>query len=139
MKTKLISFLIAAVLATQMSAQSVQYSYDDAGNRISREIVMDSRSTEEEDMPEIFTETISGKEFLIYPNPTKGMLKVEVLGYETADEGNIQLYGMNGQLVISIPITYATTDMDISMRPNGIYLMHISLNGKETIWKIIKQ
>ena len=139
MKTKFVSFLTSLVLVAQTSAQSVQYSYDSAGNRVKLEIVMDSRSIGEEDIPEIFTETLSGKEFHIYPNPTKGMLKVEVLGYETSDEGDIQLYGMNGQLVTSISITSATTDMDISMRPNGIYIMRISLNSKETTWKIIKE
>lgn len=73
MKKKLIMLLIW-VMPYAASAQSVKYSYDNAGNRIKREIVMKAKSFyKETSTTECFSEKLSDKDIRIYPNPTKGI------------------------------------------------------------------
>ena len=72
--------LLLVLLPFFAEAQTViSFSYDSSGNRIKREIVLESRSIGDEHIKE-FTETISAKQIKIYPNPTRGLLKVEIAG-----------------------------------------------------------
>lgn len=121
------------------SAQSVKYSYDNAGNRIKREIVMKTKSPYEvSTTTECFSEKLSEKEIRIYPNPTKGRLKIEIAGYENSDRCILRILNVSGQQILSTHANSACTELDISSKANGIYILYISLNNKETTWKVIK-
>lgn len=138
MKKKLTMLLICA-MPYIASAQSVKYSYDNAGNRIKREIVMKTKSPYEvSTTTECFSEKLSEKEIRIYPNPTKGRLKIEIAGYENSDRCILRILNVSGQQILSTHANSACTELDISSKANGIYILYISLNNKETTWKIIK-
>lgn len=67
MKKKLATLLIWA-MPYAASAQSVKYSYDNAGNRIKREIVMKTKSSyEEASTTECFSEMLLEKIFEYTP------------------------------------------------------------------------
>lgn len=121
-------------------AQNVKFSYDNAGNRVKREIVMKTKSPYEEvsTKPECFSEKLSEKEIRIYPNPTKGRLKIEILGYENSDRCILRILNVSGQQILLTHVNSPCTELDISSKANGIYILYISLNNKETTWKIIK-
>ena len=139
MKKKLATLLIWA-MPYAASAQSVKYSYDNAGNRIKREIVMKTKSSyEEASTTECFSEMLLEKNIRIYPNPTKGRLKVEIAGYENSDRCILRIFNASGQQILSTHATSSWTELDISSRTNGIYILYISLNNKETTWKIINK
>ena len=139
MKKNLATLLIWA-MPYAASAQSVKYCYDNAGNRIKREIVIKTRySCEERYTTECFTETLLEKNIQIYPNPTKGRLKVEIAGYENSDRCILRIYNASGQQIFSTHATSSRTELDLSSRANGIYILYISLNDRETTWKIIKK
>ena len=139
MKKKLATLLIWA-MPYAASAQSVKYSYDNAGNRIKREIVMKTKSSyEETSTTECFSEMLLEKNIRIYPNPMKGRLKVEIAGYESADRCILRIFNASGQQILSTHVSSSWTELDISSRANGIYILYISLNNKETTWKIIKK
>ncbi len=137
---KKITMLLICVMPYMASAQSVRYSYDNAGNRIKREIVMKVRSSyEEAATTECFSEMLSEKDIRIYPNPTEGRLKIEIAGYENSDRCIFRIFNTSGQQILSTHATSPWTELDISSRKNGIYILYISLNNKETTWKIIKK
>lgn len=121
-------------------AQSVRYSYDNAGNRTRREIVMNKAKVQaKEATEECFSEMLSERTILIYPNPTKGNIRIKIDRFESSDQCCLGIYNMSGQPVFSGNITSSLVDIDISSRPNGIYILHILLNGQETTWRIIKE
>ena len=120
MKKKL-TMLLIWVMPYAASAQSVKYSYDNAGNRIKREIVMKAKS--------FYKET----------STTKGRLKIEIAGYENSDRCVLCIFNTSGQQILSTHASSPWTELDISSRANGIYILYISLNNKETTWKIIKK
>lgn len=132
--TKL-TLLIIVVFILQ-SQVVVNHSYDAAGNRIKREIVL-SRSIENTEKP--LSETLSEKQIKIYPNPTDGILKTEISGWETTDKCIFTLYSLKGSLIQEISVNSSTTEIDLSGESNGIYLLNIELNNNKSVWKIIKK
>lgn len=139
MRKTLVMLLIAAVPLIAFSQSKLHYSYDNAGNRVKREIVVKTKSLPDSSDPEYYSDMLSDKDIRIYPNPTDGHLKIEVAGWDNSDQGSLQLYNAVGQLILNQRMGSSFTELDISSRPNGLYILHISLNGKETSWKIIKK
>lgn len=139
MKKKLTMLLIWTMPYATL-AQNVKYSYDSAGNRIKREIVMNTKSSyKEASTAEYFSEMLSEKNIRIYPNPTKGKLKIEIANYDNSDRCIIRIVNASGQQILSTQSTSRWIELDISSRANGIYILYISLNKKESTWKIIKK
>ena len=138
-----LAIALLTTIPTVAKAQNVSYTYDAAGNRIKREIVMSrqqspTRSAKTEEQ-ESFSEMLAQKQIKIHPNPTSGLLKVEVLGLEPDDVCQLRLFTASGQQIINREATSSTTSLDISSRPNGVYLLRISIGKDETTWKIIKK
>lgn len=137
---KPIAVLLMLAMPCVISAQSVNYSYDSAGNRIKREIVMKTRALQqEESTAECYSDMLSERTIRIYPNPTKGKLRVEIAGYENSDQSVLRIFNVSGQQILSTHVTSSWAEVDISSQTNGIYILHLSLNSKETTWKIIKK
>lgn len=62
-------------------SQNISYGYDAAGNRIKREIIISSNNNSRKGVKKSsFTESLNDKTIKIYPNPTKGLLKIEIGG-----------------------------------------------------------
>lgn len=139
MKKALILPLVILMSCQMTIAQKVNFSYDNAGNRVKREIALQTRGIAESSSPEYFSEAIAEKNIRIYPNPTDGLLRVEIAGQESSDQCTFRIFNSSGLQVLSIHATSSSTVLDISARPTGVYILHILLNGRETTWKIIKK
>lgn len=122
-------------------SQTMRYSYDDAGNRVLREIVLSrQRSIESEKKSEKpIVEKISDKKVKIYPNPTKGELKIEVENWDDKCTGNIYIYSSNGILIRQYDMVDSMHIADISDEPVGLYILKIYLNKNTMTWRIIKE
>ena len=135
--------LLLTTVPSMVKAQNVGYTYDDAGNRIKREIVMNRQQAPKKntgaDKEESYSDMLAQKQIKIHPNPTSGLLKIEVIGINADDQCQLRLFNASGQQIISQQATSTTTSLDISSRPNGIYLLRISMGEEETTWKIIKK
>ena len=82
-------FLLSVVLSMwaglDICAQRIKYTYDNAGNRLTRqkEIVVQTRGAlSDEEEPSVYEEELSETKVTIYPNPTRGMLKIDISGVE---------------------------------------------------------
>lgn len=120
-------------------AQTLSYSYDAAGNRVKREIVLNANKSPQQTNETLFMERLSDFDIKIYPNPTKGQLKVEISNLEKDDECTFLLFSLAGMQILSKQVSEPTMDLDLSGHPNGIYILQIIINGTNTIWKIIKE
>jgi hypothetical protein len=61
-------------------------------------------------------------EILIYPNPTSGLLTLNV---ELSGLKNYQIFGMDGKLVKSGSFASLTTELDVQELSSGIYIVQI--------------
>lgn len=143
---------IAGFWGTQLYAQSVKYTYDDAGNRKSRAKVINMPSmvksstgetgTEEDAEAEApkFEDILTGMKITIYPNPTRGMLQVDITGGEIPKDAKIYIYNISGNLIRQVNSISGSNTVDISAQPAGTYVMRIMLDKENvSVWKVIKE
>jgi hypothetical protein len=121
----------------------VYFTYDDAGNRIARELIVsgivDLKSTSEE-QPQKF-KLGKNTDILLYPNPTSGLLNFEVAVPEagTGLEISAKVYSVTGSLVHDEKFNASAFNIDLTEEQNGTYLLDLTVNGKEKHFTIIKQ
>jgi hypothetical protein len=156
MKTILTLILMASTL-TLPAQSTVQFQYDDAGNRTERNIiVLEPESTpndstlktgELSDLPQLpkqtastaITQTIGQTVVQIYPNPTGGKFTVEIEAAGEESAGGLQLLSLSGEKIIDLKNPGRRTEVDLTGRPAGAYILYISISGKTHTWKVIKQ
>jgi hypothetical protein len=133
---------ILSIFGMRLRAQNIVYTYNEAGNRTNRSIIYveQLRSSTEETSP---SETTSGltpeQEVKLYPNPTKGILTVEIPRLSETSPAKIQIIDISGRTVKHRKTASRQNTFDFSNQANGIYLMKITLNDEISTWKIIKQ
>lgn len=86
--------------------------------------------------------TFDAGEMKVYPNPTQGILNVEIYSISET-QGKLLLYNMLGQVILSQDINFlegkAIQQLDISNLVKGIYsLSFISENG-QNVQKVVKE
>jgi hypothetical protein len=124
----------------------IVYHYDNAGNRIVRqyEVIYFAKKhyndvEEEQKMPEIYEAEVLEYKITIYPNPTDGILIVDISGGEINQQSRIFLYNLSGTILQQWNVSQGYNTIDISSQPSGSYLLKVMPdNQKENIWKIIK-
>lgn len=134
--------------AALAQTNKIVFTYDEAGNRKSRDIIVltppsskgdnNTLSQEEESAPEIVEETLSSTKVTIYPNPTKGQL---TLSFEQSTPSimRYQLVDINGRLIESKAIEDTQHLIDISNQPNGVYVLQLQVDNQTHDWTIIKE
>lgn len=141
-KNIMVFLLFISICPMIQSQDKVTYGYDAAGNRISRTIVFSPRSapaSDEEEKPAVYTEMLSDIKVKIYPNPTTGLLKVEISNLPEGQKANIWLYAMTGHLISMFKDVKDAVNIDISAQPAAIYVVKIEAGEYRTEWKIIKK
>lgn len=134
-----------ALLPVASSAQGrIGYNYDAVGNRVKREIVMSvpKTMTKRQNFSsdnQSFSDMLRDHSIKIYPNPTKGALKICIFGLKGTDKCSLEVCTTQGVQILAEKVKIENTDINISNQPNGIYLLQITINGKSTTWKIVKK
>jgi hypothetical protein len=136
-------------------AQTIMYYYDAAGNRTEKVIDMGkgkspitaekskktSIETEIEEPVEeraISDETFPDQKIRIYPNPTKGLIRLEIPDNDETETIQIIVQDLNGRMLINRLNEALVTEIDLSLQPDGIYLLKLKKGMKISQWKIIK-
>lgn len=137
-----LTFLFFPFLSIAQS--KIEYTYDAAGNRIRREIIMQAQKAKVRQQaidPErqFFPDKLEDYNIKIYPNPTHGFLKVSISGLKSTDKCSMCLYTIQGTQIITDNVNKDGFEINISNQPIGIYLLRITINNNSTIWKIVKK
>lgn len=135
-----ITLLLFMGIFIAINAQgTLRYSYDASGNRVAREIVL-SRQAEDSKEPKAqpYEERLSTRQVKIYPNPTKGNLKIEISDF-TDCSGELYLYNTAGILLTQETVVSGFGVIDISNETNGLYILKIVVNNEVSTWRIIKE
>jgi len=77
--------------------------------------------------------------FRAYPNPTSGMLTIEVLGY-LEESAEIQVYSLIGEMLVTTRFdTHQSQQIDLTRYPSGIYFIRLVSGNSFAIERIIKR
>ncbi|PIF05497.1 MAG: hypothetical protein CSA36_06215 [Draconibacterium sp.] len=118
------------------------FTYDASGNRIERVIdltksahIMAGSSTTNEE--KLFEAELKDLDIRIYPNPTKGVLKVDIPNIGDI-KPTLVVYNLQGKQLVHKTVSNQISTINLSGQPAGMYIMKI-VNGQESLnWKIIK-
>jgi hypothetical protein len=150
--TKKIVSLIAVlfIYSVFVQSQTIQFTYDENGNRIERVLVSQRLKSATIDFPvkdlkkleladEKKDQLIDSETTLkVYPNPTKGLLRIEVSNIPEGASTQVKLYDYSGVELINQNDFPPSQVLDISRFKDGLYILRIIINSKVTNWKIIK-
>lgn len=136
LKTKILLFSLLSC-SLGMSAQTkVGYSYDAAGNRVKREIVLSRSQSHEAKRSVTYSDMISDHQIQIVPNSKSG--KVKVAARDGKSQFDVTVYNVSGQNVLTLKNVRGQTEVDLSSEPNGIYVLVLEIGQEKTTWKIMK-
>ncbi len=143
-----ILFLIFVGCSLSVFSQQRSYSYDAAGNRISRYTVtlrsslqhIDSLSQELQIEKEGISRSLLTCEVVIFPNPTQGEVNISISKGEEDAVSEITVLSNSGQLLMTREGRGNTTlSIDLSEYTSGIYLINFRQGDNTSYYKIIKQ
>lgn len=134
----MICTLLLCAFVNTINADRIVYNYDASGNRTSsREIIFRGGNSQDNDsVPR--RHDLSLCRITIYPNPTEGQLRVEITGSVSFDGASITIYNASGSVIYNDSELDTVNDIDLTLCPNGIYLLIIRIDGETSSWKIIK-
>lgn len=127
------------------SQTNFSFDYDANGNRITREIiVLKSQITKSENIQDTILQDLSSQvikkdDIKIYPNPTRGNLKIELNINSDIEKIQINIINIKGQLVYKTNELENSYTINLSSEPKGAYILIMQVNDKRYEWKIIKE
>lgn len=129
--------------AFSLHAQTkISFKYDVSGNRTDRAVILlanKSATIEQGDQhEEELTELLGDQEIRIYPNPTKGLLKIDLPSLNGIDV-TLRLHDSNGRLLIRKQAQEIGNELNLSAYPSGFYILLIQAGTEKREWKIIKE
>lgn len=134
----MICTLLLCAFVKTVYADRIVYSYDVTGNRTSSQAIIfrGENSQDNDSVPR--RHNLSLRRISIYPNPTEGQLRVEITGSDYFDGASITIYNASGSVIYNDSELDTVNDIDLTLCPNGIYLLIIRIDGETSSWKIIK-
>jgi hypothetical protein len=86
-----------------------------------------------------YTDKLNESDVVIYPNPTKGALAVEIRNKNSEISHQLTVYNLKGSVIFQKHHIGDYTPIDLSSQPKGIYLLRVFSQNSFITWKIIKE
>ncbi|MFH1051202.1 MAG: T9SS type A sorting domain-containing protein [bacterium] len=115
------------------------YGYDDAGNRVIREIGPSQFHPNEPDEKEVYNDYLAGHGINIFPNPSRGKIEIVISNLKDKEQARIEIFDLLGEKVFELNNLKVSNTIDISDKPGGAYIMKIFINEKSIVWKVMKE
>ena len=124
--------------------REINFQYDASGNRTERTIYLPPDNSVNDsqfsfNFAELKEDQLAVRDIKIYPNPTKGQLKVDISGIEFNSSDYIAIYSVKGSLLKRLSPVQTSNLINLDTYSSGIYIMIIGLNDETVKWKIVKQ
>jgi hypothetical protein len=148
-KLMLTVLFITLSFSTKVLAQSITFDYDDSGNcKLKYKTVVMARAqakpiNQKDQNPSDSTKNqisdFGDRKITLYPNPTKGVLTIEFAGEPFESGAEYRLTDLSGKLLMHGKFDYMWLSLDLSKLLPGTYMLHIQMDGKQDVWKILKE
>lgn len=120
------------IVQLQKEIDSILFTYDANGNRISRSLIFQKIHN-----PGIDPQAIDDSRYNLFPNPTPGQFSLALSQMPKA-KLHAKLLNMTGVVLDEKDIVCMTTTFDLSTQPAGIYVLEIESPDERQAWKVIK-
>lgn len=144
-RLNIVALLIALIgtlpICHAQQTQTVAFSYDLDGNRITREILF-GREERNGGMSEKFlssaTDFFETTEVSLYPNPTNDKFFVEIKD-DTSKKAEATLTHVSGAVLERRIMNNSRELFDLSGLAPGMYFLKLTVNNETHVWKVIKK
>ena len=75
----------------------------------------------------------------IYPNPTNGLVTIDVSQLETTEGVRLDVFGVHGQLILSEQVVDTKQQIDLLSQPNGMYTVSIKTQNMQITRRLVIQ
>lgn len=119
----------------------IAFAYDEAGNRIKRELVLTQKSNAPGHSAGVntnFYDSIGDKSVTLSSDGS-GNILISISDFDVEDMGRIIVYTLSGIHVLDQNITDSAVSIDLSSNPSGVYVLSVIVNENQTTWKITKK
>lgn len=117
-----------------LSTDSIVFSYDRNGNRISRRLAFE-RITE----PKHQNPIVTASDYTLFPNPTSSGFCLQLNKPENGTTIQATLVGISGIVLEAKESKDNRIEFDLSGRPNGVYILEVDGPTGQEAWKVIKE
>ena len=76
---------------------------------------------------------------VIFPNPTRGVLRVEFQNKPAELSVNYRLIETHGRVIATGTTTNSSLILDLSGFATGVYFLSLTMDGRTEVYRIIKQ
>ena len=128
-------FLVALFPVVTNAQTMFEFTYNESGHRELREVILLKSATATQDTMIIkqtekpLAREIGLQELLIYPNPTKGIVRIEIPFLDS--EAFIRVYDSNGKAIIQKTVNEPSSGINLSGEPSGIYILSIRIGSNK--------
>jgi|NGEPerStandDraft_6_1074524.scaffolds.fasta_scaffold12445_1 hypothetical protein len=76
--------------------------------------------------------------FNVYPNPNKGLIKIDISNMPLNSVTELRLYDLTGNEIMLKKNFESHSEIDITQFKDGIYILRVRIGDKTFDWKVIK-
>lgn len=141
MMKRILLILATLLIGTFAYSQTISYEYDNAGNRIKRLVIgLKSAQLATPEDHEPITDTWGVRKIIVFPNPTKGDLKISITGGDPDDKYTYSIFDAGGKPVLKGRInTMGEYPFKLHRFGAGVYILVLQCNNDKKTYKIIKE
>ncbi|MEM6346063.1 MAG: cellulase family glycosylhydrolase [Bacteroidota bacterium] len=77
------------------------------------------------------------RHFMVSPNPSTGLIQVELLGGSSYQGTQIEVYGLNGQKLKTVSLSGSSTEIDLGDLVPGLYLLQLVGEDKRSAQRLL--
>ncbi|MEI6765535.1 MAG: T9SS type A sorting domain-containing protein [Bacteroidota bacterium] len=140
---KLSIVIMLLLVAMSLGAQTFEYTYDAAGNRVKRQIVVMKNLESHDSLSDAantpVSEQLGEMTINVFPNPVEQRLNVNIANLPAEITGKIGLFDMGGRELMNRTNLSTANTFDISTLPSGLYILRLTAGNDQKEWKIIKE
>ena len=133
--------IILTSIITVSAQDKISFKYDLSGNRTDRKVIeltQKNASIAQGDKQKELKDQLGIQEVRIYPNPTKGLLKIDFP--DLSKTGAIlSVHNLQGGMLIQKQAQEIGNELDLSAYPSGLYILVIQAGEERKEWKIVKE
>lgn len=133
--------ILNELLAQTQYMASTEFAYNQAGNRISRTLIIQQSKSAYDDKMVSPDEEFYWNELgiQIFPNPTTGELRVVFENYPENENVAYELYDFNGKMLLNENMYNNATLISLDSYPDGNYILRFIVNERAKTYQIIKK
>jgi hypothetical protein len=138
------------ITVQELQSKSVEFPVIDPKNLKTKENVMaqgsnpdaSSQNVDAKSLSDATRERINQEEgeivTRVYPNPNKGLIKIDISNMPLNSVSELRLYDLSGNEIVMKKNIENHTEIDITRFIDGIYILRVKINEKIFDWKVIK-